>query len=141
MELGADWMREVGNLYTGALPAWLAAGLADAEHRGTALAGHEILTIGYGSGNAADAIPLKVVDGWEAAARRIGLAAALQPAIDVTAEQYLALRASRSNPSGNSSSNGSARRSATRSRTREWSITATCTSPGEGLPAARHPAR
>jgi len=92
MELGAGWMREVGNLYTGALPAWLAAGLADAEHRGTALAGHEILTIGYGSGNAADAIPLKVVNGWETAARRIGLAEALRPAIDVTAEQYLALR-------------------------------------------------
>jgi len=92
MTLGASWMREVGNLYTGALPAWLAAGLADAERSGTALAGHELLTIGYGSGNAADAIPLRVVPGWEAAARRIGVAEALCPAIDVTAEQYLALR-------------------------------------------------
>jgi len=92
MELGADWMREVGNLYTGALPAWLAAGLADAERRGTALAGRELLTIGYGSGNAADAIPLQVVSGWETAARRIDVAEALRPAIDVTAEQYLALR-------------------------------------------------
>lgn len=92
MDLGADWMREVGNLYTGALPAWLAAGLADAERRGTALAGREILTIGYGSGNAADAIPLQVVTGWEEAARLIDMAEALRPAIDVTAEQYLALR-------------------------------------------------
>lgn len=92
MELGADWMREFGNLYTGALPAWLAAGLADAERRGTDLAGRELLTIGYGSGNAADAIPLEVVPGWEAAARRIAVEEALCPAIDVTAEQYLALR-------------------------------------------------
>lgn len=92
MDLGADSMREVGNLYTGALPAWLAAGLADAERRGTALAGREILTIGYGSGNAADAIPLQVVAGWEEAARQIDVAEALRPAIDVTAEQYLALR-------------------------------------------------
>jgi len=92
MMLGADSMREVGNLYTGALPAWLAAGLADAERRGTALSGHEILTIGYGSGNAADAIPLQVVAGWETAARQIDVAEALRTAIDVTAEQYLALR-------------------------------------------------
>jgi len=92
MELGANWMREVGNLYTGALPAWLAAGLADAAQRGTTLAGHELLAIGYGSGNAADAIPLEVVPGWEAAARRIGVTEALCPALDLTKEQYLALR-------------------------------------------------
>ena len=92
MELGTEWMREVGNLYTGALPAWLAAGLADAARRGSDLAGREILTIGYGSGNAADAIPLEVVPGWESAARRIRLEEALSPAVDLTADQYLALR-------------------------------------------------
>jgi hydroxymethylglutaryl-CoA synthase len=92
MELGTEWMREVGNLYTGALPAWLAAGLSDACHRGIDLAGRELLTIGYGSGNAADAIPLQVVPGWEEAARRIKLEEALQPAIDISADQYLALR-------------------------------------------------
>jgi len=92
MQLGAEWMREVGNLYTGALPAWLAAGLADAAGRGTPLAGQELLTIGYGSGNAADAIPLQVVAGWESAARRIHLEEALRPAINITADQYLALR-------------------------------------------------
>ncbi|MEZ5565771.1 MAG: hydroxymethylglutaryl-CoA synthase, partial [Gammaproteobacteria bacterium] len=92
MTLGAAWMREVGNLYTGALPAWLAAGLADAEERGQALADQELLAIGYGSGNAADAIPLTVVPGWEKAAKRIRLVEALHPAIDITADQYLALR-------------------------------------------------
>lgn len=92
MELGAECMREVGNLYTGALPAWLAAGLAEAARRGVPLAGRELLTIGYGSGNAADAIPLQVVPGWETAAARIGVDQALRPAVDLTAEQYLALR-------------------------------------------------
>ena len=92
MALGTVWMREVGNLYTGALPAWLAAGLAEAASRGTALAGHELLTIGYGSGDAAEAIPLQVVPGWESAAQRISLESAFAPAIDVTADQYLALR-------------------------------------------------
>ena len=93
MELGTEWMREVGNLYTGALPAWLAAGLCRClPALGIDLAGRELLTIGYGSGNAADAIPLQVVPGWEDAARRIGIEEALRPAIDISAEQYLALR-------------------------------------------------
>ena len=92
MKLGTEAMREVGNLYTGALPAWLAAGFAEAEQRKVDLAGRELLAIGYGSGNAAEAIPLEVVPGWETAARQIGIAGALDQAIDVSAEQYLALR-------------------------------------------------
>lgn len=92
MALGSAWMREVGNLYTGALPAWLATGLADAALHGRPLADRQLLAIGYGSGNAADAIPLQVVPGWERAARQIQVAEALGSAIDVTSEQYLALR-------------------------------------------------
>lgn len=92
MALGAGAMREMGNLYTGALPAWLAAGLAEAAGRNIPLAGREILTIGYGSGDAAEAIPMRVVPGWESAARRIDVAAAFEPVIDVSEAQYLALR-------------------------------------------------
>ena len=77
------------------LPAWLAAGFADARQRGIELAGKELLAIGYGSGDAADAIPLKVVDGWRDAAARIGIETALEPAIDLSADQYLALREGR----------------------------------------------
>jgi hydroxymethylglutaryl-CoA synthase len=95
MTLGSEWMREVGNLYTGALPAWLAAGFADARQRGIELAGSELLAIGYGSGDAADAIPMRVVEGWQEAAARIGIETALQPCIDISAEQYLALREGR----------------------------------------------
>jgi hydroxymethylglutaryl-CoA synthase len=95
MTLGSEWMREVGNLYTGALPAWMAAGFADARQRGVELAGSELLAIGYGSGDAADAIPLRVVEGWQDAAARIGIETALQPAVDLSAEQYLALREGR----------------------------------------------
>ncbi|MEO8224048.1 MAG: hydroxymethylglutaryl-CoA synthase [Gammaproteobacteria bacterium] len=92
MALGAAAMREVGNLYTGALPAWLAAGVGEAASIGADLAGRELLAIGYGSGNAADAIPLTIIPGWESAARHIGIKEALDSAIDVTAGQYLALR-------------------------------------------------
>ncbi len=95
MTLGSEWMREVGNLYTGALPAWLAAGFADARQRGIELAGRELLAIGYGSGDAADAIPLKVVDGWQDAAARTGVETALEPAVELSADQYLALREGR----------------------------------------------
>jgi hydroxymethylglutaryl-CoA synthase len=95
MTLGSEWMREVGNLYTGALPAWLAAGFDDARQRGIELAGKELLAIGYGSGDAADAIPLRVVAGWQDAAARIGIDTVLRSSIDLTAEQYLALREGR----------------------------------------------
>lgn len=92
MELGTRWMREIGNLYTAALPAWLAAGMEEAAQCRVDLAGRELLAIGYGSGDAAEVIPLRVVPGWEDAAGLIRTAEALEAAIDLTAEQYLALR-------------------------------------------------
>ncbi len=90
--LGSDCMRELGNLYTGALPAWLAAGLSEAAESGVDLDGRELLLLGYGSGDAADAIPLRVMPGWEAAAKRIHIREALTPCINLSHDQYLALR-------------------------------------------------
>jgi hydroxymethylglutaryl-CoA synthase len=89
--LGADRMRELGNLYTAALPAWLAAGLEEAQQQGIELADKEILLVGYGSGDAADAIPIRVVPGWTEAVSKIAFAAALEPSIDLSHDQYLAL--------------------------------------------------
>ncbi len=93
MRLGSEAMMEVGNLYTAALPAWLAAGLEDALRRGEDLAEREILTIGYGSGDAAEAIPMRVVPDWRAAAGRIGFDGAFAGAVDLSREQYEALHA------------------------------------------------
>jgi hydroxymethylglutaryl-CoA synthase len=98
MTLGSGAMREMGNLYTGALPAWLAAGLDEAAQRGTVLAGREILLVGYGSGDAAEALPATVVPGWEEAAARIQVAPALAGAVDVTRDQYYALREGKALP-------------------------------------------
>jgi hydroxymethylglutaryl-CoA synthase len=92
MTLGGNWMEELGNLYTGALPAWLAAGLEDAAINGVDLANREILLIGYGSGDAAEAIPITVVAGWEEAARKINMADAMKDSITLNEEQYTALR-------------------------------------------------
>jgi hydroxymethylglutaryl-CoA synthase len=92
MRLGNQQMEELGNLYTGALPAWLAAGFEEAANSGTDLTGKEVLLIGYGSGDAAEAIPITPVAGWEVAANKIQMAAALTNSITLTNDQYLALR-------------------------------------------------
>lgn len=91
MRLGSAPMMEMGNLYTAALPAWLAAGFEEAVERGLPMAGKELLVMGYGSGDAAEAIPARVVKGWESAARAIRFREALEGAVDLTQAQYEAL--------------------------------------------------
>ncbi len=91
LSLGADPMLDLGNLYTAALPAWMAAGFEEALTSGSLSAGEELLTMGYGSGDAAEVIPFFVVDGWEDAAARIRFADSLQPVVDLSRAQYEAL--------------------------------------------------
>jgi len=86
--LGADVMREMGNLYTAALPAWIAAGLEEAQARGVDLGGRQVLAVGYGSGNAAEALIMRVAAGWREAAARVGAVASLADAVTVSREQY-----------------------------------------------------
>ena len=86
--LGSELMKEVGNAYSAALPAWIAAGLEQALQEGRPLAGRNILATGYGSGDAAEAIPMRVVEGWEQAAGKIRMAQAFEPVQDLTREQY-----------------------------------------------------
>ncbi len=91
MSLGAEAMKDIGNVYCAALPAWIAAGLEEAAQDGRKLAGHDVLAVGYGSGDAAEALPMRLVDGWQAAAMRIGFAAALEPWQRLTRAQYESL--------------------------------------------------
>lgn len=91
LQLGSAVMAHLGNLYTAALPAWLAAGLEEAAARDIDLRGRELLLLGYGSGDAAEAISLTVAPGWQAAAARIELARALANPVDLTQEQYESL--------------------------------------------------
>jgi len=81
-------MRDLGNLYSAALPAWIAAGLEQAAQEKADLAGERVLAIGYGSGDAAEALLLEVAPGWELAARRIGFRAALEGPRFLTRHQY-----------------------------------------------------
>lgn len=98
MRLGARTMMSMGNLYSAALPGWLGAGLEEAAQSGRDLAGREILLIGYGSGDASEAIPARVVPGWQKAAARIHVTGALEGAVPLNAEQYAALHDGRAAP-------------------------------------------
>jgi hydroxymethylglutaryl-CoA synthase len=88
LAFGADLVAELGNLYTASLPAWIAAGFEDAAESGEDLTDHRLLLIGYGSGDAAEAIPCQVVPGWEAAARKIRMSEALADPIGLDRDQY-----------------------------------------------------
>ena len=88
LALGSDMMLDLGNLYTAALPAWMAAGFEQAADEGRDLAGEEILTLGYGSGDAAEVIPIIVADQWRAATESIQFAKAMEFSIDLNQQQY-----------------------------------------------------
>lgn len=94
--LGGAYVREVGNLYTASLPAWLAAGLDDARGQSELeLAGQRLLLVGYGSGDAAEAMLATVMPGWREAASTIRFAQTLDGARELTREEYEALHAGR----------------------------------------------
>lgn len=91
MSLGDGVVRDLGNLYSAALPAWLAAGFEDAYERDIELFDHPMVAVGYGSGDAAEAMPLSASKRWREAAARIGAREALSGAIDLSRSQYEAL--------------------------------------------------
>ena len=88
LALGSDTMLDLGNLYTAALPAWMAAGFEQAADEHRDMAGKEILTFGYGSGDAAEVIPLFVADEWRAATAKIHFADSMKFAVDLSEKQY-----------------------------------------------------
>ncbi len=91
LALGSDTMLDLGNLYTAALPAWMAAGFEQGLDEDAFTAGEEVLTLGYGSGDAAEVIPIFMADSWREATAKIGFGRAMQFAIDLDEQQYIAL--------------------------------------------------
>ncbi len=88
MSLGTEVMKDIGNVYCAALPAWIAAGMEEAWETGAPLDGGKVLAVGYGSGDAAEALPMRVMDEWREAASKIGFRAALDPRQNLTRSQY-----------------------------------------------------
>jgi len=95
LQLGSEVMRDLGNLYTAALPAWMAAGFEHALKEDSFEVGEEVLTLGYGSGDAAEVIPFFIAEGWREATKKMRFSEALQPVIDINDEQYQALHEGR----------------------------------------------
>ncbi len=91
MRLGSESVKDLGNLYSAALPAWIAAGFEQALLDGVELTGLPMVAVGYGSGDAAEAIPFSAVPGWRTAAHRIGFHRALSNPIDLDQAQYEAI--------------------------------------------------
>ena len=88
LQLGSDLMMDIGNLYTAALPAWIAAGFTEAVAEDMDIANKQFLIFGYGSGDAAEVIPMQASDSWKEAAAHIGFVAAEQGAMDLQQDQY-----------------------------------------------------
>ncbi len=88
---GRALVRQLGNLYTASLPAWIAAAFADAHARGLVWDGRVVTLVGYGSGDAAEVWSGHVVPGWRDSAGRIDLEGAIAGAIDLTRAEYEAL--------------------------------------------------
>jgi hydroxymethylglutaryl-CoA synthase len=91
MSLGSSLVRDLGNLYSAALPSWLAAGFAEAAKQGLDLTHRPMVAVGYGSGDAAESWPIKPVEGFAVAAAKIQMQHALDNPIDLTRQQYEAL--------------------------------------------------
>jgi hydroxymethylglutaryl-CoA synthase len=91
MSLGSEAVKDLGNLYSAALPAWMAAGFEAAAEGGLELAGKHAVAVGYGSGDAAEAWPIEIRPTWAESAKKIGFGAALAGAVDLSREQYEAL--------------------------------------------------
>lgn len=98
LALGSDTMLDLGNLYTAALPAWIAAGYEQAAEEDRLSVGEEILTLGYGSGDAAEVIPFIVAENWREATAAIGFADAMEFSLDLNEKQYQALHDGRRVP-------------------------------------------
>lgn len=88
MGLGGELVKDLGNLYSAALPAWIAAGMESAYHQDIELAGSSMVMVGYGSGDAAESIPMTAVPGWREAASKIRFEQALSSHRDLTQREY-----------------------------------------------------
>jgi hydroxymethylglutaryl-CoA synthase len=69
----------------------MAAGFEQALEEDSLKAGEEVLTLGYGSGDAAEVIPFFMAEGWRQATKKIQFGDAMNFAVDLSREQYEAL--------------------------------------------------
>eukprot|EP01064_Diplonema_japonicum_P010914 TRINITY_DN1814_c0_g1_i8.p1 TRINITY_DN1814_c0_g1~~TRINITY_DN1814_c0_g1_i8.p1 ORF type:complete len:527 (+),score=66.55 TRINITY_DN1814_c0_g1_i8:66-1583(+) len=89
MAFGNTTTEQLGNLYTASLPAWIMAGMDDAAgNLSLDLSGSKMVAIGYGSGDASEAIPMTVQPEYRKYALRSNVSKLLSSPISLTKEQY-----------------------------------------------------
>ena len=92
IEYGSLLTMEMGNIYSGSVFGWLAAGMEDAISRGIDWSNKEALLFGYGSGDAAEVIPLIFTNNWKEASIKNNFSGAFENQYDLSHQQYLTLR-------------------------------------------------
>ena len=92
IEFGSLLTMEMGNIYSGSVFGWLAAGMEDAISRGIDWSNKEALLFGYGSGDAAEVIPLIFTNDWKEASIKTNFSGAFEDQYDLSHQQYLTLR-------------------------------------------------
>ena len=92
LKLGNELTKEMGNIYSGSIFAWLAAGIEDSMRNGKVLNGQDALLIGYGSGDAAEVIPISFTQHCCNEESNIKYSAAFNEPVNLDRNQYIKLR-------------------------------------------------
>ena len=92
IKLGNELTKEMGNIYSGSIFAWLAAGIEDSMKNGKDLNGKDGLLIGYGSGDAAEVIPISFTQDCCDKESNIKYSSAFSEPVNLTHKQYIKLR-------------------------------------------------
>ena len=92
IKLGNELTKEMGNIYSGSIFAWLAAGIEDSIKNGKDLNGKDGLLIGYGSGDAAEVIPISFTQDCCNKESNIKYSSAFSEPVNLNHKQYIKLR-------------------------------------------------
>ena len=92
IKLGNELTKEMGNIYSGSIFAWLAAGIEDSIKNGKDLNGKDGLLIGYGSGDAAEVIPISFTQDCCDKESNIKYSSAFSEPVNLNHKQYIKLR-------------------------------------------------
>ena len=92
IKLGNELTKEMGNIYSGSIFAWLAAGIEDSMKNGKTLNGKNGLLIGYGSGDAAEVIPISFTQDCCDQVSNIKYSSAFSKPVNLNHKQYIKLR-------------------------------------------------
>ena len=92
LNFGDSLTREMGNIYSGSVFGWFAAGLDDAIDQEVDWTNQEGLLFGYGSGDAAEVIPIRFVENWKEAVFKAKFSNVFLDSYDLSKEEYSSLR-------------------------------------------------